>query len=268
MDDLSDEDGDTEDDSDKDEEADKSNEHDKDAATDDKLGVVKPRSKSKSKLAKLLKKKNKKSVQFADGIKPGEGTSPSGGEGDMPSPPPPTAMNFRDDLKELRKDKIYSSRKSRKQEKRLKPPKTKKKVKVCKVLCLFFTKKDTEEYKLSEYLSKCHILENIRLFLQVKIIKLKKPRITPLTAMMMDDSDELDDRSPPPPPPGSPPPPHLWPSYLSAYNTTIRTAEPPPPQQTTTPTLTPVQAPPPPTPLPLLVPPPPLNYTIQPCSKA
>lgn len=29
-----------------------------------------------------------KSVRFADGIPPGEGTSPSGGE-DLPSPPPP-----------------------------------------------------------------------------------------------------------------------------------------------------------------------------------
>lgn len=101
--------------------------------------------------------------------------------------------------------------------------------------------------------------------MQVKIIKLKKPRVTPLTAMMMDDSDEMDDRSPPPPPPGSPPPPHLWPSYLSVYNTTVRTVE---QLQTITPTLTSVQTPPPPTPLPLLVPPPPLNYTIQPCSKA
>jgi len=100
--------------------------------------------------------------------------------------------------------------------------------------------------------------------LQVKIIKLKKPRVTPLTAMMMDDSDEMDDRSPPPPPPGSPPPPHLWPSYLSAYNTAVRTVE----QLQTTSTLTSVQAPPPPTPLPLLIPPPPLNYTIQPCTKA
>ena len=146
----------------------------------------------------------------------------------MPSPPPPKRTDLREGLKDLKRDKIYSSRKSRKQEKRARPPKTKKKVKV-------------------------------------KIIKLKKPRVTPLTAMMMDDSDEMDDRSPPPPPPGSPPPPHLWPSYLSVYNTTVRTVEPP---QTTASTLTPVQAPPPPTPLPLLVPPPPLNYTIQPCSKA
>lgn len=100
-------------------------------------------------------------------------------------------------------------------------------------------------------------------FLQVKIIKLKKPRVAPIC---MDDSDETDDRSPPPPPPGSPPPPHLWPSYLSIYNTAIRTVE--QPHTATSTGLTPVQAPPPPTPLPLLIPPPPLNYTIQPCSKA
>lgn len=205
--------------SDKDEEIDKNNECDKDVESDAKSG--------KSNLAKLAKR-NKKSVQFADGVKPGEGTSPSGGEGDMPSPPPPKSVAFREGFGDLRRDKIYSSRKSRKQEKRARPPKTKKKVKV-------------------------------------KIIKLKKPRITPLTAMMMDDSDEMDDRSPPPPPPGSPPPPHLWPSYLSIYNTTVRAVEQP---QTTTTTLTSVQAPPPPTPLPLLIPPPPLNYTIQPCSKS
>ncbi|OAD53833.1 hypothetical protein WN48_08806 [Eufriesea mexicana] len=141
----------------------------------------------KSKLAKLYKRKqrSKKSVQFADGIKPGEGTSPSGGEGDMPSPPPPTSGITRGGIRDARRSR---SRKSSKQEKRTRPPKTKKKVKV-------------------------------------KIIKLKKPRVTPLTAMMMDDSDELDDRSPPPPPPGSPPPPHLWPSYLSAYNAINRTSE-------------------------------------------
>ncbi|CAK9797362.1 hypothetical protein ANTPLA_LOCUS1192 [Anthophora plagiata] len=180
----------------------------------------------KSKSVKLSKRKqrNKKSVQFADGIKPGEGTSPSGGEGDMPSPPPPSSVIARSGIRDIRRS---SSRKSRKQEKRTRPPKAKKKVKV-------------------------------------KIIKLKKPRVTPLTAMMMDDSDELDDRSPPPPPPGSPPPPHLWPSYLSAYNATTRTNE----AQSTSTVSNTVQAPPPPTPLPLLVPPPPLNYTIQPCSKA
>jgi len=109
--------------SDKDEEAVKNNECDKDAEPD-----AKP---SKSRLARLLNKtkKNKKSVQFADGIKPGEGTSPSGGEGDMPSPPPPTGISFREGLKDLRRDKIYNSRK-RKQEKRTRPPKAKKKVKV------------------------------------------------------------------------------------------------------------------------------------------
>ncbi|KYM80481.1 hypothetical protein ALC53_09031 [Atta colombica] len=222
LDDLSDADNNIKDSSDKDGEIDKNNEYDKDAGSDVKPG--------KSNLAKLKKtKKNKKSVQFADGVKPGEGTSPSGGEGDMPSPPPPKGIDFREGLGDLKRDKIYNSRKSRKQEKRTRPPKAKKKVKV-------------------------------------KIIKLKKPRITPLTAMMMDDSDEIDDRSPPPPPPGSPPPPHLWPSYLSIYNTTVRAIEQP---QTTTATLTSVQAPPPPpTPLPLLIPPPPLNYTIQPCSKS
>lgn len=129
LDDLSDGGAETEDDSERDEEIDKNNECDKDIGSD---GVLKIRSKSKSKLARLLKnkKKNKKSVQFADGVKPGEGTSPSGGEGDMPSPPPPIAIGFRDGLKDLKKDKLYGSRKNRKQEKRARPPKTKKKVKV------------------------------------------------------------------------------------------------------------------------------------------
>lgn len=72
--------------------------------------------------------------------------------------------------------------------------------------------------------------------------------------MIFDDSDELDDRSPPPPPPGSPPPPELWPSYLSAYNSSLRVPE------ITSTSLSPNQVAPPPTPLPLLVPPPPLNY--------
>lgn len=93
---------------------------------------------------------------------------------------------------------------------------------------------------------------------------MKKPRVSPLSAMMIEDSDELDDLPPPPPPPGSPPPPNLWPSYLSAYSGTVRATE----TQSIVSTPTPVQAPPPPTPLPLLVPPPPLNYTIQPCTKA
>ncbi|KAL6255012.1 hypothetical protein P5V15_013347 [Pogonomyrmex californicus] len=219
LDDLFNTDDDTKDDSNKDEEINETNEFNKDA------GSAKS---GKLNLTKLKITKNKKSVQFADGVKPGEGTSPSGGEGDMPSPPPPKAIVFREGFKDLRRDKFYNSRKSRKHDKRARPPKAKKKVKV-------------------------------------KIIKLKKPRITPLTAMMMDDSDEMDDRSPPPPPPGSPPPPHLWPTYLSIYNTTVRAVEQP---QTVTTILTPVQAPPPPTPLPLLIPPPPLNYTIQPCSKS
>ncbi|XP_076249176.1 uncharacterized protein LOC143188653 isoform X2 [Calliopsis andreniformis] len=227
LDDLSTPENDSEDNTDKEGvEMDKSNDF-KDEAGDTKLCKSKAQTKAKSKSMKLNRRKqrSKKSVQFADGIKPGEGTSPSGGEGDMPSPPPPTSVITRDGIREIRRS---SSRKSRKQEKRTRPPKAKKKVKV-------------------------------------KIIKLKKPRVTPLTAMMMDDSDELDDRSPPPPPPGSPPPPHLWPSYLSAYNSTIRNNE----VQVATPTApATVQAPPPPTPLPLLVPPPPLNYTIQPCSKA
>lgn len=124
LDDLSDVDDNIKDGSDKDEEIDKNNECDKDVGSDAKSG--------KSNLAKLKKtKRNKKSVQFADGVKPGEGTSPSGGEGDMPSPPPPKGIGFREGLGDLRKDKMYSSRKSRKQEKRARPPKTKKKVKVC-----------------------------------------------------------------------------------------------------------------------------------------
>lgn len=133
MNDSSDADDNVKDDSDKDEETDKNNECDKDAGPDAKSG--------KSNVAKLKKtKRNKKSVQFADGIKPGEGTSPSGGEGDMPSPPPPKGIGFRDGLGDLRKDKIYSSRKSRKQEKRARPPKTKKKVKVWDYCLLSFGK--------------------------------------------------------------------------------------------------------------------------------
>lgn len=96
----------------------------------------------------------------------------------------------------------------------------------------------------------------------MKIIKLKQPKITSLTALMMDDSDEIDDRSPPPPPPGSPPPMDQWPSWLGVHNPT-KAAVPNPQTVSTT-----LQAPPPPTPLPLLIPPPPLNYSIQPCSKA
>lgn len=260
MNDSSDADDNVKDGSDKDEDVDKNNECDKDAGPDVKI--------CKSNLSKVKKKRNKKSVQFADGVKPGEGTSPSGGEGDMPSPPPPKAIGFRDGLGDLRRDKLYSSRKSRKQEKRARPPKTKKKVKVYDYRFLSHLEKtsgkggsDSRDIFQLHYVRYFFSLT----FSQVKIIKLKKPRITPLTAMMMDDSDEMDDRSPPPPPPGSPPPPHLWPSYLSIYNTTVRAVEQP---QTTTATLTSVQAPPPPTPLPLLIPPPPLNYTIQPCSKS
>ena len=71
----------------------------------------------------------KKSVQFADGVKPGEGTSPSGGEGDMPSPPPPTSNVPQGDLSLDVSNKLRG-RKIRKKQKRAKPPKTKKKVKV------------------------------------------------------------------------------------------------------------------------------------------
>lgn len=73
----------------------------------------------------------KKSVQFADGIKPGEGTSPSGGEGDMPSPPPPSSNLPRDLTLDI--SKKLRARKMRKKQKRTKPPKTKKKVKVRKL---------------------------------------------------------------------------------------------------------------------------------------
>uniref|UniRef100_A0A0C9R6T4 Uncharacterized protein n=1 Tax=Fopius arisanus TaxID=64838 RepID=A0A0C9R6T4_9HYME len=154
----------------------------------------------------------RKAVQFADGVKPGEGTSPSGGEGDMPSPPPPASASINDPVREMVKKRMR--KRERKKPKRVKAPKTKKKVKV-------------------------------------KIIKLKKPRITPLTALMLDDSDEMDDRSPPPPPSGSPPPPHLWPSYLAAYSATLKTVEPdvsPPSatQSTPPPTPLPLLVPPPP----------------------
>ncbi|XP_057336874.1 serine/arginine repetitive matrix protein 2-like [Microplitis mediator] len=156
-------------------------------------------------------RRSRKSVQFADGIKPGEGTSPSGGEGDMPSPPPPAPMSLHDPLHEhIRRSR---SRKNRKKAKRAKPLKIKKKVKV-------------------------------------KIIKLKKPKITPLTSMMLDDLDDLDDRSPPPPPPGSPPPPHLWPSYLAAYSAILRpvetTSSPSTNQAPPPPTPLPLLVPPPP----------------------
>ncbi|XP_046828029.1 repetitive organellar protein-like isoform X3 [Vespa crabro] len=193
-----------------------------DNTSENKINMTKHKMKLKIKVSQK-KKRTKKSVQFADGVKPGEGTSPSGGEGDMPSPPPPSSTISQDSPCDLKR----SLSKRIKKEKRARHPKTKKKVKV-------------------------------------KIIKLKKPRVTPLSAMMIEDSDELDDLPPPPPPPGSPPPPNLWPSYLSAYSGTVRATE----TQSIVSTPTPVQAPPPPTPLPLLVPPPPLNYTIQPCTKA
>lgn len=108
---------------------------DKNELNKDETGENNKSSKSKilgkkSRPAKLSKRRhrNKKSVQFADGIKPGEGTSPSGGEGDMPSPPPPTSAAARGGIRDVRRS---SSRKSRKQEKRTRPPKAKKKVKVC-----------------------------------------------------------------------------------------------------------------------------------------
>lgn len=137
MDDLADTDNDIKSNSDNDEEVDKNNECNKDTGLDAKSG----------KSARLLKKTNKKSVQFADGIKPGEGTSPSGGEGDMPSPPPPKRTDLREGLKDLRKDKIYSSRKSRKQEKRTRLPKTKKKVKVHAIYCSLISRKFKEKKK-------------------------------------------------------------------------------------------------------------------------
>lgn len=43
-----------------------------------------------------------KAVKFADGILPGEGTSPSGGE-EIHSPPPPTAKATKTKEKKLRK---------------------------------------------------------------------------------------------------------------------------------------------------------------------
>ncbi|KAL2724501.1 repetitive organellar protein-like isoform X1 [Vespula squamosa] len=217
-------DGDTEDCIDKEEiDIEKTSDINKgDNTCENKINMTKHKTKLKIKVSQK-KKRTKKSVQFADGVKPGEGTSPSGGEGDMPSPPPPSSTISQDSPCDLKR----SISKRIKKEKRARHPKTKKKVKV-------------------------------------KIIKLKKPRVTPLSAMMIEDSDELDDLPPPPPPPGSPPPPNLWPSYLSAYSGTVRATE----TQSIVSTPTPVQAPPPPTPLPLLVPPPPLNYTIQPCTKA
>ena len=74
------------------------------------------------------RRRDKKAVQFADGVRPGEGTSPSGGEGDMPSPPPPVPALASDSIRDM--TKRSRSRKSRKKQKRAKAPKTKKKVKV------------------------------------------------------------------------------------------------------------------------------------------
>lgn len=130
LDDLSTPENDSEDYTDKEAtELDKYTESIKDEANDSKPGKSRGLPKAKTKSGKLGKRKqrSKKSVQFADGIKPGEGTSPSGGEGDMPSPPPPTSIITRDGVREIRRS---SSRKTRKQEKRTRPPKAKKKVKV------------------------------------------------------------------------------------------------------------------------------------------
>lgn len=84
----------------------------------------------KSKKVLKLETRRKKSVQFADGVMPGEGTSPSGGEGDMPSPPPPSSTVLSQEaIRELsKKSKIRRS--NRKKQKKAKLPKTKKKVKV------------------------------------------------------------------------------------------------------------------------------------------
>lgn len=91
---------------------------------------------NKSTSLKVFKRtRSKKAVLFADGIKPGEGTSPSGGEGDAPSPPP-TSSNLPPDLT-LDISKKLRSKKLRKKQKHSKPVKTKKKIKVrqtCSVL--------------------------------------------------------------------------------------------------------------------------------------
>lgn len=104
---------------------------DKDADARDCLGTTPRRSMDQwswSKVGKSTKRRReKKAVQFADGVRPGEGTSPSGGEGDMPSPPPPVPALPNDSVRDI--VKRSRSRKSRKK-KRLKPLKTKKKVKV------------------------------------------------------------------------------------------------------------------------------------------
>lgn len=56
-------------------------------------------------------KEVRKIVKFADGICPGEGTSPSGGE-DLPSPPPPP--------KKLPKEKRYQKKLKNKNKKKIK----------------------------------------------------------------------------------------------------------------------------------------------------
>lgn len=53
----------------------------------------------------------RKIVKFADGVCPGEGTSPSGGE-DLPSPPPPP--------KKLPKEKRYQKKLKNKNKKKIK----------------------------------------------------------------------------------------------------------------------------------------------------
>lgn len=49
--------------------------------------------------------KKLKCVKFADGVIPGEGTSPSGGE-ELSSPPPPKEKRFKKMKKKLQKKKI------------------------------------------------------------------------------------------------------------------------------------------------------------------
>jgi len=44
-------------------------------------------------------------VKFADGVRPGEGTSPSAGE-DLPSPPPPSKLPKEKRFKKKKKKKI------------------------------------------------------------------------------------------------------------------------------------------------------------------
>jgi hypothetical protein len=60
----------------------------------------------------------RKSVKFADGVRPGEGTSPSAGE-DLPSPPPPP--------RKLPKEKRFKKKKKKKI-----------KVMVCLKICTYY----------------------------------------------------------------------------------------------------------------------------------